>query len=55
VGKQEFAQKYGRNLGGMGVWWVNYLGYALPGTKQWGKTIYVARILSTPQVYFINL
>ena len=34
----------------MGVWWENYLGYALPGIKQWGKNIYVTHL----QVDFIN-
>jgi hypothetical protein len=46
----EFAQKYGRNVGGMGVWWENYLGYALSSIKQWGKNIYVTHL----QVDFIN-
>jgi hypothetical protein len=34
----------------MGVWWENYLGDALPGTKQWSKIIYVTHL----QVDFIN-
>jgi len=34
----------------MGVWWENYLGYALPSIKQWGKNIYVTH----RQVDFIN-
>jgi hypothetical protein len=50
VGKQEFAQKYRRNVGEMGVWWENYLGYALPGTQKWSKIIYVTHL----QVDFIN-
>jgi hypothetical protein len=34
----------------MGVWWENYLGYALSSIKQWGKNIYVTHL----QVDFIN-
>jgi hypothetical protein len=51
VGKQEFAQKYGRIVAEMGVWWENYLGYAFPSNKKWSKIIYVTHL----QVDFINL
>ena len=50
MGKQEFAQKYGRNVGGMGVWWENYLGYAFAQNQ----TVGLSHVHNPPQVDFIN-